>query len=420
MMARILVLDLNPQPSYPDLSIAYLVTPLRAAGLQVDLQTLLSQPSTHAVTQPADKLQASQVELNLATIQAYLEHTQPALILIPNYLTHYTAIQCLAKCAQQLQLPLILGGACFNTTRIEDLPLWLNIQGVSAVFVGAADWVIVDLVETALNKQDLSLWPGIYQSQYNNLELENITAPPLQELELLPIPDLSDFAWSHYPLASIPLLTGRTTCLDDQQSVYSPRPVQAVLDELYIQAERYQRKRFIFLDSSLNTNLAMWHGLIDKIQPIVPHCQWLATIYFDGENPLGLDFNTLVAARAAGLRHLNINLETAQILKQGKLSNTAIEAYRALVGDAYQAGLSVRCLVKNNLSLNNLADLPNTNDWVLRKLVETELKTSTPPINTQLASQASSKPPTKSFWQHYKPAFLINKPASLTEANSLV
>ena len=420
MMARILVLDLNPTPTCPDLSIAYLVTPLRAAGFQVDLQPLVSKPATPSLTHPADKLQAGQVELNLATLQTYLEHTQSALILVPNYLNHYAVIQGLAKCAQQLQLPLILGGACFNTASIEDLPLWLNIQGVSAVFVGAADWVIVDLIETALNKQDLSLWPGIYQNQYDNLELENITAPPLQELELLPIPDLSDFAWQHYPLASIPILTGRTTSLDDQQSVYSPRPVQAVLDELSIQAERYQRKRFIFLDSSLNTNLAMWHGLIDKIQPIVPHCQWLATIYFDGENPLGLDFNTLVAARAAGLRHLNINLETSQILKQGKLSNTAIEAHRELVADAYQAGLSVRCLVKNSQALNNLADLPNTNDWVLRKLVETELKTSTPPINTQLASQASSKPPTKSFWQHYKPAFLINKPASLTEANSLV
>lgn len=428
MMARILVLDLNPKPIYPDLSIAYLVTPLRAAGFQVNLQMLAGNSPVNAVAHPTVQAQTHQaplnLDLNLTKLQAYLEHQQPALILIPNFLNHYAVIQLLAKYAQQLQLPLILGGGCFNIASLEDLPLWLNIQGVSAVFVGEADWVIADLVETILNKQDLSLWPGIYQNQQDNLEFENITAPPLQELERLPIPDLSDFAWQHYPAASIPILTGRTVHLANQPTLHNSRPVQAVLDELAIQAEHYQRKRFIFLDSSLNTNLAMWHGLIDRIQHTVPHCQWMASLYLDKHDPLGLDFNTLVAARAAGLRHLTINLAASQMLKQGKLVNTAVDANRELIACAYQAGLSVRCLVNHHPLPNNLAshlvDQLNINEGRLRKLIEAELKMPQIQSDSPLNSQAASKQTTKSFWQQYKLPFFMNNNHPVTEANSLV
>lgn len=435
MMARILVLDLNPQLSYPDLSIAYLVTALRTAGLSVEVQAITGIASRNQTTNQALEHNSKYLKLNLTNIQKYVENTQSSLILIPNYLNHYATVQQLATYAAHLQLPLILGGACLNTCSSEDLPLWLKLNGVTAVFVGEADWVIADVVETVLRKQDLSVWPGIYQP---GMELENISAPPLQELEQLPIPDLSDFAWQTQRSALIPVLTGRTTVLENKQRIYSTRPVQAVLDELQAQAARYQHKAFIFLDSSLNTNLAMWHGLIDNIQTVVPGCHWMATIYLDGKNGLGLDLNTLVAARAAGLRHLNISLDAAQTLKQNKLLNAAMEHNRELVAHAYQAGLSVRCLISNQNNLNNLADLPNTHDFILRKLVETgqakqqlssipetilhttakqgHLKTSQTVI-TPPASKTGVRP---SWWQRLKNTKLINKTHKTPEVNQLV
>lgn len=444
-MARILVLDLNPQLSYPDLSIAYLVTPLRSVGHHVEVKAVSVQQQTNQSTNQALKHNASQALLNLTNIQNYLENTKPDLILVPTYLKHYAAIQTLAAYAQQLQLPLILGGACLNTCSSEDLPLWLNLEGVSAVFVGEADWVITELVDTVISKQDLSIWPGIHQQQ---VEAASLSAPPLQELERLPIPDLSDFAWQQHPSALIPILAGRAASLENRQRIHTTRPVQAVLDELSIQAERYQRKAFIFLDARLNTNLAMWHGLIDNIQHAVPGCSWMATIYLDGKNELGLDLNTLVAARAAGLKHLNISLEASQILKHGKLLTAAMERNRALVDHAYQAGLSVRCLVNNNESLNNLADLPNTNELLLRKLIETEQakQASLPQLTPKAAEvkrklqaaktkqnlakaididKKSSKSSTtdkqaKRFWQRLLPQALINKTNKTTEANQLV
>lgn len=440
-MARILVLDLNSKLAYPDLSIAYLVTPLRAAGHQVEVKAFEAQKQSNQVL----KHNASPLNLNLTNIQNYLENTKPALILVPTYLNHYASIQFLANCAHQLQLPLILGGSCLNSCSSEDLPLWLNLQGLSAVFIGEADWVITDIVDTIISKQDLSAWPGINQQ---GIELESISAPPLQELELLPIPDLSDFAWKANPAAVIPILTGRTVSLDNKQRVYSARPVQAVLDELQIQAERYQRKNFAFLDTRLNNNLAMWYGLIDNIQHVVPGCHWMATIYLDGDNELGLDLNTLVAARAAGLRHLNINLEASKVLKHGKLLSAAMERNRALVDHAYQAGLSIRCLVSNNDALSNLADLPNTNDFLLRKLVETEQskknQSNQIPVNINLlraetlstqaeltaskvkksanksSNQAATNKQAKSFWQLFKSRTPINKSNKTTEVNQLV
>lgn len=423
-MARILVIDLNSNPHYPDLSIAYLVTPLRAAGYPVEVCDLVS----------AIKNSSSQPPVDLTNIQKYLEKSKPALILVPSYATHYAVVKTLAHAAHLQHIPVILGGGCLSTCSHEDLPVWLNLTGVSALFVGQADWVIADLVETALRKQDLSVWPGVCQH-----DVDHMNAPPLQELERLPIPDLADFNWQVSKTLLIPVLTGRTSSSEDQQRLYSTRPVHTVLEELHIQANQYQRKDFIFLDSRLNTNLAMWHGLIDTIQHTVPGCRWIATIYLDGSNALGLDLGTLIAARAAGLKHLNISLEAAQQLKQGKLLNAAMERNRELVANAYQAGLSVRCLASNNDILHNLADFPNTNDFALRKLVETEqakrtqtsAKVTAPTNATTSATQKSqaqhkakatrtlptSHQPTKSFWQRFRKQAILNK---TNESNQLV
>jgi len=445
MLARILILNLNPQLTYPDLSIAYLATPLRAAGYHVEVQHLEPKLPANQSTDRLLKDNPSWPALNLTNIRKYLENTQPALILIPNYSNQYASVQVLADLAQQLQLPLLLGGSCLNSCRSEDLPLWLKLKGVTAVFVGEADWVIADVVDTVLNKQDLSVWPGIYQQ---DVELEGIAAPALQELERLPIPDLSDFPWKNCTSALIPVLTGRSTFQDNQRKVYSARPVQAVLEELTSQAALYQRKDFIFLDSSLNANLAMWHGLIDNLQHIVPGCSWVSTLYLDGHDALGLDLNTLVAARAAGLRHLTISLEPSEALKQGKLLNPTLERNRELVARAYQAGLSVRCLVGNNNSLNNLADLPNTSDFLLRKLVETEqikqtisnqvletlgqqsktptkLNKTTQTQPSHLTGSSLEKTPTAtkaapSFWQRFKLQSAINKTNKRKEVNQVV
>lgn len=408
MMARILMIDLNSKPSYPDLSIAYLVTPLRAAGLAVEVKTLNTANLNKQPINQKLKQDPSQTELNLTTIQEYLEASQVALILVPSYANHYADVQQLARYAADLDIPLILGGGCLTRCHREDLPLWLNLRGVTAVFVGEADWVITDVVDTILHKQDLSVWPGICQPA---LELETISAPPLQELELLPLPDFSDFPWQTHRSALMPILTSRTTLLENKQQVYSNRPVQAVLEELHIQAERYQCKNFIFLDTNLNANLAMWHGLIDNIQAVVPGCRWLATIYLEGKHGLGLDLTTFVAARAAGLRHLNISLDAAHTLRQGKLLNATMERNRELVAHAYQAGLSVRCLVQNHTILNNLADLPNTNDFVLRKLVETEQA-------KQTASPEAKQ--TSSAWQRFKKNLVTPKTHKISAAKQPV
>ena len=160
--------------------------------------------------------------------------------------------------------------------------------------------------------------------------------------------------------------------------------------------------------------------------------------------------NTFVAARTAGLRHLNISLDATQTLKQGKLLNTAMERNRELVAYAYQAGLSVRCLVQNHTLFNSLADLPNTNDFLLQKLVETTQARQTA---SSAAKQTSSDKPTTaphhqpkqtptlrtdqtviksggiksdslktkvSFWQRLKKTLVSQKSHKTSEANQLV
>ena len=397
--ARILIVDLNNFARYPTLAIGCLVAPLRAAGFQVEVLSPLAngapamvheqretwlEPlkrrlsfSTHPLMQRLhEPLRAIHARHHfrahaptLSQLQARLARDAPDIILLSAYLEHLPTVAWIGQQARAQRIPVLLGGPAF--TQPQTLQAWQQLEGITAIFAGEADFVIVELVRTLLQGGDISVWPGISVAGTDSRP----ALPPLLALDRLPVPDFSDFPWERYPHRIIPVMTGRgcswnvcTFCSDvitGNGRSFRSRPLARVLAELRQQAERYQGRDFIFLDLKLNSNLTIWRGLIDNMQQTVAGARWIATVHVDGQGDNGLDAKTLQAARASGLTRISFGLETgsqALVRRMGK--GTRVERNARFIQDAYQAGLSVRCSMMLGYPGETVADLVATRDFL--------------------------------------------------------
>lgn len=395
---NILIIDLNNFARYPTLAIGYLVAPLRQAGFKVEVLSplALGAPamtheqaetqlehfkrriyfSTHPLMQVwHERLRAVHARYQhrphaptLQVLEQRLKNQPPDIILLSAYLDHYPTVEWIGQQAAQHQVPVLLGGPAFSYP--PTIQAWSQLTGISAIFAGEADLVIADLVQAILAGGDLQAWEGI-----NTKGIESSIAKPLMDLAQLTIPDFQDFPWEEYPHRIIPMMTGRgcswnicTFCSDVITSngrSFRSRPLPAVLKEMQVQAERYQAKDFIFLDLKLNSDLKVWYGLIENFQAIVPQGRWIATVHVDAKGKNGLDYATLVAAKASGLTRISFGLESgSQTLLKRMGKGTEVERNSRFINDAYQAGLSVRCSMMLGYPGETAKDLMATCDFL--------------------------------------------------------
>ncbi|MEN8216560.1 MAG: radical SAM protein [Pseudomonadota bacterium] len=394
---KILIIDLNSFARYPTLAIGYLVVPLRAAGFEVKVLSPLAHGvpaverdgqenalaqiqrriyfSTHpAVIKMHEKLRrlhswwTSRVPLKLIKeINQTLKTGSIDAVLVSAYMQFYPSIVAIAE--QAKGVPFLLGGPMFNIPEITKE--WLDIPGLSAIFGGEADFLVPQLVDDLIQGKDLTKYAGIFLPDGRT----GLPAPPLTAMEKLPVPDFSDFPWDYYPHRVIPVMTGRgcgwgacTFCSDIVSAsgrTFRSRPVEAVLNELEIQSERYNSRDFIFLDIKLNSNLAMWDGLIKHFQERIPGGQWVGTVHVEAKGRNGLEREELFAARESGMMRISFGLETAsQELNQRMGKGTRIERISQFIRDAYEAGISIRTTAMQGYPGETTADLNSTADFL--------------------------------------------------------
>ena len=179
-------------------------------------------------------------------------------------------------------------------------------------------------------------------------------AAPLQDLDAVPYPDYSDFAWSAYPNRIVPVITGRgcgwgacTFCSDVTSSAgrtYRSRSPANVLDELAQHHRRHDVTRFVFTDLKLNSNLDMWRSIIGGIQDAAPRAQWIGAVHAGTDADNGLRDADLRDAAKSGCARLTTGLESgsqrvADLMKKG----TRLEGISAFLDGAARAGISSRC-----------------------------------------------------------------------------
>jgi len=137
-----------------------------------------------------------------------------------------------------------------------------------------------DLVALVDADEEVRMFPA------NAVAAAEATAPDL-------VPDFSD-----YPFA-------RTRVLPISASMAgAPRPLGAVLHDVREYARRYAMPDLVFTDRALNTDHALFIGLLDTIQRHAPGVQWMAAVAVGADDTDGLSRKVVRAAATAGLRSL--------------------------------------------------------------------------------------------------------------------
>ncbi|MEM6890529.1 MAG: radical SAM protein, partial [Pseudomonadota bacterium] len=364
---------------YPTLSVGYVAAILRNAGIDVSvvsplargvgsykritrphmfgqLEAILRHYTAVTGLDPVRKLRDRVAQAYSPARSSVQEPTVEAvrdvlardvdLVMISAYTMYKDVCADICAEAQANNVAVIVGGPMFTVPEVTQS--WLSIPGLTGVYVGEPEADLADIIAAALRGPDAPC-AGLVRPG----DAPTCARAPLSELDTIPFPDYSDFPWDRYPNTIIPMMTGRgcgwgvcTFCSDVLTAAgrtYRSRSPENVLGEMRFQSDRHKAKIFTFLDLKLNSNLAVWHALIDQAQATVPGCEWTASVHvnINGEN--GLDREALKDARKAGLSRITTGLESgSQKILNSMARGTNTEMLSQFVRYASEAGISVR------------------------------------------------------------------------------
>lgn len=399
---RTLLVDLNNFSRYPTLSIGYLAAILRNAGHDVEVLSplffgvhglprqvrerpwqryrhFLSHWSavTHisAVKKARGLLKRKRQIIggeSSATILNAVKNSltkKPDVVLISAYTMYYDVCREIAKLCHQQNIPVIVGGNSFVVPEIADR--WAAVDGITAVFSGEPEPVLVELISKIAQREDARHISGVYDKEKG----EAYSAAPLQSLDAVPFPDFSDFPWDCYPNRIIPIMTGRgcewgrcTFCSDVLMSAgrtFRSRSLENVLQEIQYQRERFGNDLFVFLDLKLNSDLQVWRGLAEHLPRIAPGIRWTASVHVDSRQDNGLSAQDLEKAARAGLVRITCGLESgSQSVLSSMAKGVKLSRMSTFIKDASNAGISVRLTTIVGYPTEETVDIEKTTDFI--------------------------------------------------------
>ncbi|MBC9032932.1 radical SAM protein [Sphingomonas sp. JC676] len=273
---------------------------------------------------------------------------KPDVLLLSAYLQHHATVVEIGKLARAAGIPLLLGGPAFNLKGVADA--WRTVPGLTAIFGGEADLLLPELIAAIVCKDDLLKFDGIVLPDGERSR----PAPPFRALDSSPVPDFSDFPWDRYRVRIVPIMTGRgcqwakcSFCSDVVSAngrTYRTRSLESVLHEMREQSRRQATSNFLFLDLKLNSNPALFRGIAEHAQDVVPGAQWIGTVHVDTRADNGLSRADLRAAAASGMRRVSFGLESgSQRMLDLMTKGATVEANSMFIRHAFEAGISVRC-----------------------------------------------------------------------------
>ncbi|TPE45760.1 B12-binding domain-containing radical SAM protein [Amaricoccus solimangrovi] len=395
---RTLIVDLNNFSVFPTLAIGLLVATLRNSGFEARVlcplaygvvaatrerrETILDHAARrlhHATWTPLRATRDAARDLRqwwkgradprVLRETARALDDRPDVVLLSAYLQHYNTVIEICRMAQARGIPVVLGGPYFNVAGTAEA--WRNIPGLTAIVGGESDLTVARVVEAVCDGGDLLAFDGVLLPDGRRSR----PAAPLRGLERIPIPDFTDFPWHLYKFRVVPVMTGRgcqwnrcAFCSDIVSAsgrTFRTRPIAAVLNELREQSLRHNTKNFLFIDLKLNSNPAMFRGIIEEIQRYVQGAEWVGTVHVDHRPDNGLSRPELRAAVAAGMRRISFGLESgSQRLLDAMDKGCQVEENSRFLRHAHEAGLSVRATMFKGYPGETVEDLELTEKFL--------------------------------------------------------
>lgn len=397
---RIALIDLNNFSTFPTLAVGILVASLRNAGHEVEVVVPLAYDVPAAERERREqRIDDLKRRLHLSTrrdlrivrdrardLRQWWNHRPHSvvlretrrildegadIILLSAYLQHYRSVVEIGKIARDRDVPLLLGGPAFNIETTADA--WRNVPGLAALVGGEVDLTLPKIVEAVVAKTDLLRFPGVVLPDGRR----SGEAPPLRELDAVPVPDFSDFPFDRYRMRVIPIMTGRgcqwNRCVFCNDIVtasgrtFRTRSLDSVLYELEEQMRRHDAANFVFLDLKLNSYPDMLRGIAENIRRHVPGAQWVGTVHVDTRADNGLSHGDLRGYVKGGMRRVSFGLESgSQRLLDAMDKGCLVERNEQFIHEASASGLSVRCTMFKGFPGETAEDLVLTAKFLER------------------------------------------------------
>lgn len=377
---NVLLIDLNNFSRYPTMAIGYFAAILRQSGATVTVLSPFAYgvPSYPRTTRPkpwglveaglrywtattpsplvrnlrsniVDRLRptndANQDIIMNAADAAITGDTD--VVLLSVYTMYFEVSRRLCELASSRGVPVLIGGPSLALPSIAER--WTTIAGVTAVYGGEPEKVLVELVQSLVNGNDVSAIPGVSMPGRPVAP----PAPPDRDLDAIPFPDYTDFPWDKYPNRIIPMMTGRGCgwnacefCADVITSSgrrFRSRTPANVLEEMKLQSQRHETNLFTFLDLKLNSDLDVWRALAEESQSAVPGAMWTASIHVQASEDNGLSAQEFRAARRGGLVRMTTGVESgSRKILDAMAKGSDPEVTSQALRHAHEAGISIR------------------------------------------------------------------------------
>ncbi len=397
---RALFVDLNNFSTFPTLAVGILVASLRNRGYEIEVICPLAHDVPAAEREKRETMKDDVLRrMHLSTNPLWrrprdaarrlrlwwrnrpharvlrearrLLDSKPDVLLLSAYLQHYTTVVALGKLAAQRGIPVVLGGPVFNHHATAEV--WRTVPGLRALVAGEVDLTMPDIVDAVIRGEDLLQFAGVTLPDGRR----SPPAPPLRQLDRVPVPDFSDFPWDRYRIHVIPMMTGRgcqwNRCAfcSDIVSVsgrtFRTKSIDAIMHEVRELSARHHCTNFLFLDLKLNSDPRTFRGIIEQMQRNAPGAQWVGTVHVDQRKDNGLARADLRAAVAAGMRRVSFGLESgSQQLLDRMDKGCSVELNQEFIRNASEAGLSVRCTMFRGFPGETADDLVLTAEFLER------------------------------------------------------
>lgn len=401
MAKRITLIDLNNFSYYPTISMGLVARYIRDAGFDLEFISPLSngikyrerekvetkidyyktrlifsqrKPVRWAIMQAEKFPFIKERILNKSKLSNFVInrlHSDTDLLLISTYTENFSICKKVVAEATRRGIPVIVGGPAFNLQSHVDQ--FLSIDGVQFVVGSEIDDYLGKLLHDYFKGEDIYKYPGVYSREKSAVSNAYI----FKHLEELPVPDYRDFPWDKYPNRIIPYMTGRgcswgkcNFCSDVvlvNGRSYRSQSSEKVLADLKALSEQVGTNIFAFTDLKMNSNVEVWNSIIDGLPKLVDNPIWFCSVHVDNRKRNGLDGETLMKAKKAGLTRISFGLETAsQRLLDDMQKGTTVARLDQFVNDVYAAGISLRATMFIGYRDEKALDLKQTLDFLIK------------------------------------------------------